>query len=363
MQVLVMGGSLFNGRSLVKVLVESGHDVTVCNRGRTPVTYPDGVAHIAADRTDADQLRSALGGHSWDAVVDMSSYHPGDAELAIDVFSGSTGHYIFISSTVTYATGSPSPMAEDAPDDRGPNQNEYGLHKLLAEDVLFAAHQADGFPATTVSLSMVMGPHNALPGREQRMFARMLTGRPVLIPGDGSTLGVVGHVDDQSRAIESILGAEASFGRRFNLTGDDAHSDTRYVDVLESVTGATADRVAIPAPIMDQLWDGDIKLPFDTGARPTMDIRSTEDSVARIMPHIHKFQLATIIQRLQPNVHRWDHDVVFSVDAIKAIGGWTPSFDFPGCVADTYEWWQSAGGLDRMEYDFAWEDEILTHLR
>ena len=73
---------------------------------------------------------------------------------------------------------------------------------------------------------MVFGPWNALPGREQRMFSRMRLGRPILVPGDGTTLGVVGHVDDQSRAIETMMGMEATFGKRFNLTGADPHSDT-----------------------------------------------------------------------------------------------------------------------------------------
>ena len=46
-----MGGSAFNGRALVPVLVEAGHDVTVCNRGRTKIDHPPSVETLAADRT------------------------------------------------------------------------------------------------------------------------------------------------------------------------------------------------------------------------------------------------------------------------------------------------------------------------
>ena len=35
MRVLVMGGTQFNGLALVHELARQGHDVTVCNRGRT----------------------------------------------------------------------------------------------------------------------------------------------------------------------------------------------------------------------------------------------------------------------------------------------------------------------------------------
>ena len=42
MRVLVMGGTQFNGRALVNELARAGHDVTVCNRGRTPAELPAG---------------------------------------------------------------------------------------------------------------------------------------------------------------------------------------------------------------------------------------------------------------------------------------------------------------------------------
>ncbi|HCV33982.1 MAG TPA: hypothetical protein DGF10_04880, partial [Acidimicrobiaceae bacterium] len=74
-----------------------------------------------------------------------------------------------------------------------------GATKLLCEDALMAAHAERGFPATVVYFSMVYGPRNIIPDREQRMFARLEAGRPVMVPGDGTTVSQVGHVDDQAR--------------------------------------------------------------------------------------------------------------------------------------------------------------------
>ena len=54
MRVLVMGGTQFNGRALVHELVAAGHDVTICNRGRTESDVPEEVARLVADRTDHD---------------------------------------------------------------------------------------------------------------------------------------------------------------------------------------------------------------------------------------------------------------------------------------------------------------------
>ena len=67
MKVLVMGGSAFNGRSLVQVLAAAGHDVTVCNRGQTPVEHPAGVKQLSADRTQNEELRGVLAGSEWTA--------------------------------------------------------------------------------------------------------------------------------------------------------------------------------------------------------------------------------------------------------------------------------------------------------
>lgn len=52
MRVLVMGGTQFNGLALVHELVRQGHEVTVCNRGRTESDIPDSVGRLVADRTD-----------------------------------------------------------------------------------------------------------------------------------------------------------------------------------------------------------------------------------------------------------------------------------------------------------------------
>ena len=363
MRVLVMGGSLFNGRSLVHEMVAAGHHTTVCNRGRTPAQYPEGVHVVLADRTDHHALRGALTGQDFDAVVDMTAYHPADVEVMIDLFTDRVGHYIFISSTVTYATGTPCPIAEDAPDDRSDDQNEYGLHKLLCEDVIVDAHRERGFPGTTVMLSMVFGPHNALPDREQRMFTRMRRGRPILVPGDGSTRGIVGHVDDQSRALVALLGVETSMGRRFNCTGDDPHTDRRYIDVFADVVGVEVEPIPIPPPLMDDLWDERVSVSRPSGPRSAMDVRPTADAAVRVTPHAHRFQLGNITQRLQPNLHRWDTDVVFSVEALKAVTGWAPRFDFDGAVEDTYRWWIGSGMADERDYDFGWEDEILARVR
>ncbi len=360
MKVLVLGGSLFNGRSLVHRLVASGHDVTVSNRGRTEVDLPPGVGRIVADRTDHDATRAALRGRTWDAVVDMSGYHPSDVALMIELFEGNVGHYIFVSSTTIYATGDGSTITERDPVDRSADQNEYALHKILAEDLLMAAYNERAFPGSVAALSMVLGPHNAIPSREQRMFARMRDGRPILVPGDGSTIGLIGFVEDQSRAIDAMLGVEKTFGRRFNVTGDDPHSDLRYIETCAALAGVQPELHGVPTSLMNQLWDGEIRVSADQGPRRGLDIRPTEAALERVLPHLAKFQMSTLVQRLQPNLHRWDTDTVFGVDALKAATGWTPQFTFDEAMEATYDWWLATPEVHDFPHDYGWEDEVLA---
>jgi nucleoside-diphosphate-sugar epimerase len=356
-KVLVMGGTQFNGRALVAELARCGHDVTVCNRGITPGDLPAGVKRLVADRTDPAALRAALAGHDWDCVQDMSAYRESDAKVMVELLRGRTGHYVFASSTVIYAASDLLPITEDHPLERGERQNEYGMGKILCEDVLVREHRERGFPATIVAFSMVFGPHNILPDREQRMFIRLLRGRPVLIPGDGTTLGQVGHVDDQARALRMLMGNPRTFGRRYNLTGGDAFSDEGYVDTFAGILGVAPRKVFVPAPLMDDLYAGRVRL----GGGPVqarIDIRTErrDERGARL------FALQRIMQRIAPHIHHWNRSVLFDVERLKRDVGWSPEYRFPGAVEQTWRWMRQLG-LDRsLEFDFGMEDELLARI-
>jgi nucleoside-diphosphate-sugar epimerase len=353
MRVLVMGGTRFNGLALVRDLVRAGHEVTVLNRGRSAAQLPGTVRRLVADRTEHGRLRQALGSEEFDCVQDVSAYHPEDVEVMVDLLDGRVGHYVFVSSTVIYAAAEVLPITEGYPVDRSEHQSEYGLHKLLCEDLLLQAHRQRGFPATIVALSMVFGPHNFVADREQRMFARLLGGRPVLIPGDGTTLGQVGYVDDQARALRLMMGNPLTFGRRYNLSGHQYHSDEGYVDALAAVVGVEPRRVHIPADLVDDLWDGRIALPAGP-AGPALRARTAPEGLLG-----QRLLLTSLIQRLAPNLHRWNRSVLFSIERLRRDSGWSPDFSFGAMVEETYDWFRRHRIADTVSFDFSWEDALV----
>jgi len=358
MRVLVIGGSQFNGFALVAELVRRGHQVTVLNRGQTQANFPPGVRQLIADRTDRPAMQAALGEAEFDCVQDMCAYHPQDVELVVELLAGRTRHYIFASSTAIYAASNILPITEDHPVETGPAQIEYGLHKILCEQVLLEAHRSTGFPATIAAFSMVFGPRNIIPDREQRMLERILTGRPVLIPGDGTTLLQVGHVGDQARALEAMMCQPQTIGQRYNLSGSQYITDEGYVDAFAEVLGREANKVFIAPDWMDALWDGQVAIdPTAQTSAVRIDIRSSEEARSRRASTAVRYKLATIIQRLAPNIHRWNHNVFFGIDKLRRDVGFEPEFSLVDMIAEVRDWMEAES--IRNDFDWTLEDQIL----
>lgn len=332
--------------------------MSVLNRGKTEVAFPSGVRRLIGDRTDEERMTQLLSTETFDCVYDMCAYHPGDVEMMVSLFRGRVGHYVFISSIAIYSASKVLPITENFPVDRGPEQNEYGLHKILCEDILMREYEATGFPGTTMVLPMVMGPRNILPDREQRMFVRLLTNRPILIPGDGTAMGQIGYVDDDAEALCRIMGQSVTFGQRYNVTGSEWFSDEGYVDVFAEVTGANPRKVFIPASLMDQLWDGQIEFVSGRPSDAHIDIRSTR-STRTSVAGMQKWLLATLVEKAQPNLHRWNQNLVLSTEKIGRDVGWRPASTFREAVERTYQWFREEDVLNRSKFDFTFEDSIL----
>ena len=359
MRVLVMGGTQFNALALVRELARTGHDVTIVNRGKSVAVIPNAVRRLIADRTDHDQMRDVVGGEDFDAVVDVSAYLPTDVELMVELFKGRIAHYVFVSSTVIYDTTELLPITEDHSVDRSPTQNEYGRNKLLCEDILFREHRENGFPCSVVALSMVFGPNNILPDREQRMFQRFLGGRAILIPGDGTTLQQIGQVDAQARALRRVLCQPVTFGQRYTLTGKDCFSQEGYVDVFAEVLGKPARKLFIPPALMEDLWHGrvEVKLP---------QIQSSADTRGTERPNpimVNRFMLSMLVQQIAPHIHYWNKNAIFSVDKLRRHVGWEPEYTFQGAVEHCWQWYQSTDRPESQQFDFAFEDELIRMVR
>ena len=264
MKVLVMGGTRFNGLSLVHELVRHGHEVTTFNRGVSEAVLPKSVRRLYGDRNEHQQLTDTLRKEDFDVVQDISGYTIPDVQPLYEAFKGRIGHYIFAGSTVIYADTKVLPIRESHPLDEGPKQGDYGKNKILVERWLFEKWRSEGFPSTVMSFSMVFGPNNNNAEREQRVFMRLLSGRPILIPGDGTTVQQIGHVDDEAKALRMAMLNPNTFGKRYNVTGRDYWTDEGYMDTFADVVGVNPTKVFIPAQLVTDIFEDRVSLSGST---------------------------------------------------------------------------------------------------
>jgi len=102
MKILIMGGTRFVGRLLVKGLIKEGHDITILTRGISKDTFQDNVKRITCLRSDKRKMVKALRGKHFDIVYDQICFSPDDAEISAEIFHNRITKYIFTSSVLVY---------------------------------------------------------------------------------------------------------------------------------------------------------------------------------------------------------------------------------------------------------------------
>jgi len=205
-KILVMGGTRFVGKPLVAQLLAEGHALTLFTRGKNPV--PAGVEHLCGDRSTADGL-AVLQGRSFDVIVDSSGRTLDDSRAVIERTGAPSHRFVYVSSAGVYADSELWPLSEHSPSD--PQSRHSG--KLDTEAWL----SAEKIPFTSFRPTYIVGAGNYNPV-ESWFFDRIVHGRPVPLPGDGSTITQLGHVNDLATAMALSIGVDAAANRIYNCS-------------------------------------------------------------------------------------------------------------------------------------------------
>ena len=247
-QALVIGGTLFIGRTLVDLLLERGDEVVIMHRGGgTP--FGDRVGEIRCDRNDVTAVRSALEGTRFEVVYDnVYDWQRGTSAeqvsaAAVAAASDRLRRYVFTSSVAVYPPG--GEYDEDAPLVAAAYPNPYAAQKAESERVLFALHRRRGIAVATLRPAFVYGPHNAIE-REAFFWDRMVAGRPIIVPEDGLTTMQWVHVRDVARAALLAADTDRASVRAYNLAGYPPVTQLEYVRLLGKVAGKDPRIVPIP---------------------------------------------------------------------------------------------------------------------
>ena len=247
LRVLFIGGSGVISSACSRAAVEHGVDLLVLNRGRSADRpLPSGVTKLRADIREPWSVRQEIKDLQFDAVVDWVAFTPDHVRADIELFGGRTGQYVFISSASAYQT----PPARVPVTESTPLSNpflKYSRDKIACEDVLVAAYREQGFPVTIVRPSHTYDQTSVPFDGGWTVLGRMLAGKPVIVPGDGTSLWTLTHHEDFARAFVPLLGHARTLGEAIHITSDDVLTWNYIADALAAALGVTARLVHVPS--------------------------------------------------------------------------------------------------------------------
>lgn len=242
MRVLFIGGTGKVSLPCVEVALKAGHEVAIFNRGQRHETLPAGVEVIVGDMQDRTSYRK-LGDRSWDVVAQFIVFTPSQMQQDIEVFAGSTGQYVFISSASVYKRSIHEYVTTEA---RTPIENPYWPYsqaKIACENLM----KGSKLPWTNVRPSQTV--RTTLPtviNEGDVVGYRMLAGKPVLVTGDGNSLWTLTRAEDFAGPFVRLFGNKAALGEDFHITGDVGFTWDAIYQTIAAGLGVEAKIVHVP---------------------------------------------------------------------------------------------------------------------
>lgn len=241
MRALFIGGTGTISGAVSALAAARGWEVFLLNRGRDASRMPKGAHLLQGDVNDEAAVAGRLAGMHFDVVADFVAFTPAQAERDIRLFSGRTEQYIFISSASAYQ----KPPRSFRITEQTPLQNpfwQYSRDKAACEERLFAEYRRSGFPVTVVRPSHTYDERRtpvAVHGARGswQVVERIRRGRPVPVPGDGSSLWVLTWNGDFARGFLGLMGNADAVGESYQITSDEALSWDAIYDTIGRVWG------------------------------------------------------------------------------------------------------------------------------
>ena len=220
LRALVIGGNGTISASVSRLALQRGFDVTLLNRGQTDTRPPiEGARRLIGDATNAASLAAAIGSEEFDVVANFRSFLPAQVRADIELFAGRTGQYVYISSASAYQ----KPVAHLPITESTPLKNpfwQYSRDKIASEDALVAAYRERDFPVTIVRPSHTYDETLIPLEGGWTMLERMRRGKPVIVPGDGTSLWTLTHARDFAVGFVGLLANPVAVGDVFQITSD-----------------------------------------------------------------------------------------------------------------------------------------------
>jgi nucleoside-diphosphate-sugar epimerase len=328
-KVLVIGGTGFIGRHVVRQLSEMGHSVAVFHRGKTKIDLA--AEHILGDRHELTAMRPKT-----DIVIDLILTSGAQAQTMMDTFRGIARRIVAASSCDVYRAcgvlhGSeegplqPVPLTEDSELrtklQTYPREQMEMIRKMLpwVDDsydkipVERAVMGDAGLPGTVLRLPMIYGPGDYI-RRFHPVVKRIDDGRRTIIYEEGWAAWKPprGYVENVAAAVALAATNDRAAGRIYNVAETPAFSELEWARKIAAAMAwngefAVLTRERVPAHLVlpgntAQHWEVDSsRIRRELGYREHVSI----DEGIR---HTIKWERATPINPGGSNLYLFDYE-------------------------------------------------------
>ena len=225
MKALLIGGTGQISLAVTKKLVQDGWEVYLLNRGNRNHELPKGVTPIVADINDEKTVLEKTEGMEFDCVCEFIGRLKEHVVRDVRLFSGRCRQYVYISSASVYHKPVANYIIHEGTTIANPYW-AYAQNKIACETYLMERFREDGFPVTIVRPSHTYDERRvplALQGKHGcwQVIRRLQQGKPVIIPGDGTSLWTVTFTTDFAKGFVGLMGNRHAMGEVFHITSDE----------------------------------------------------------------------------------------------------------------------------------------------
>ena len=305
MDVLVIGGTLYFGKVIVRKLLERGDNVTTYSRGNTQPEFWNDVSHILGDRTDYDGFVKNLKDKEFDAVIDNLAFTVEDTQATVRALRGNIGKYL-VASTVSIYGGPGHALERETVDKRGGRDdflNEFvdldGCAPMREEDVDFEKvdwvyrddideygqgkrqierylDEIPNFPSVAIRVPATLGPEDPSL-RFWWYMQRILDGREIVLRDGGSNIFRNGFRDDVAQAFIDAMDSPKAVNKIYNVAQREVTTLLRFLEVMAGHLRHELNVVPVPGDAAETINN----LPwanrrFDPFSRPPVYVMSIE---------------------------------------------------------------------------------------
>jgi nucleoside-diphosphate-sugar epimerase len=256
MKALFIGGTGLISSACSELALERGVDLFILNRSRSGKYPVPAGAHLLVGDVHGDEasLAGLLESYNFDVVVDWIAFTPEDIERDLRLFSSRIGQFVFISSASAYQ----KPPGHYLITEVTPLENpfwDYSRNKIACEERLMQAYRERNFPVTIVRPSLTYGP-SQIPlcvgswEHPYTVIARMKRGRPIIIPGDGTSLWVLTWNGDFAKGFLGLLGNPKAIGEAYHITSDEVLTWNQIYQEVGRGVGVDLQIVHVPSDLI-----------------------------------------------------------------------------------------------------------------